>query len=219
MNAKLSSIEYEPEHGGDVKSLVIMLHGYGADGEDLASLAPYFAETLPNTYFIFPNAPNRCGLNPFGGLEWFDLSSYDPKHMQKGVKSAAPLVEEYALEQLNRFKLPPENLVLSGFSQGAMLALHVGIRMKQKIGGILSFSGAILEPPSGNIRSKPEICLIHGEMDTVVPFAALANAAQLLKKEGLKVESHPIPYLAHGIDDAALEIGRNFLTHQLSDLP
>jgi phospholipase/carboxylesterase len=204
--------EMAPASGGKPKQLVILLHGLGSDGADLISLAPEFADTLPDAQFLSPNAPFPCDMAPFG-YQWFSLLSYDPQAMLKGAELAAPILNHYIDAQLKRFRLKDENLAFIGFSQGTMMALYVTLRRPNACAGVLGYSGALLDanPTDKIVKSKPEICLVHGMADPVVPFMALGNAERGLKAAGVPVTIHGLPMLAHNIDHRCLEIGRKFL--------
>ncbi len=208
----LSGPELPPASGGKPKQLVILLHGLGSDGDDLIGLAPEFAEILPDAQFLSPNAPFRCDMSPFG-YQWFSLLSYDPQAMQKGAEHAAPILNHFIDASLERFKMKDSQLALVGFSQGTMMSLYVGLRRAQACAGILGYSGALLDSPlkESVVKSRPEICLVHGMADPVVPFMALDNAVRNLEAADVPVESHPLSMLAHGIDQRCIEIGRSFL--------
>lgn len=196
----------------DTKRLVIMFHGLGANGQDLIGLAPYFAEELSETAFLSPDAPFDCDMAPVG-KQWFSLANRDEAAILEGVQKVAPDVNRYIDEQLERFKLKEEQLILLGFSQGAMLALHVGLRREKPIAGILGYSGALVGATQlqDEIKSKPEICLVHGEDDMVVPFMALQEALVALQGANLVVHGYSRQGLGHGIDPAGVKIGIEFI--------
>lgn len=195
------------------KGLVILLHGYGANGQDLIGLADIWAPQMPGIVFVSPDAPQPCDISPFG-YQWFGLGDWSPVTMTGGVKKAMPGLNEFIDAQLKQYGLNDENLALVGFSQGTMMALYTATRRVKKIAGILGYSGALLgaeewekDPP----KSKPDICLVHGLADNVVPAPACYHAMQGLEKNGFKVEGTVIPGLMHGIDDQGVEIGVKFL--------
>ncbi len=205
--ARLSGPERSPLSGGKADSLVILLHGLGADGNDLIGLAPLLAEQLPNTHFISPNAPYSCDMSPMG-YQWFSLRDWSPAAMQGGADKAAPMLRAFADEQLKRFGLPENKLAWVGFSQGTMMSLHVALSRPNPCAAVVGFSGALL---AREIISKPPVCLIHGDADMVVPFQAMEIAQQELKKASVEVETHRRPNLGHGIDPDGLDIASAFI--------
>jgi phospholipase/carboxylesterase len=180
-----------PAKSGKARQLVILLHGLGASGQDLFGLAPELAEALPDAAFISPNAPFPFDMAPFG-YQWFSLQNWSMEAMFAGVRQAAPILNAFIDEQLDKFKFSPNKLALVGFSQGTMTALHTVLRRDKPIGAIVGFSGALLSPPllSSEIKSKPPVCLIHGSADPVVPYAALEQAEMALKANGVPVEAY-----------------------------
>ncbi len=196
--------------------MVIILHGYGANGEDLIDLGREWQSAFPNTIFIAPNAPQPCELSPLG-YQWFSLSDWSPVALDTGAKRAAPWVNNFIDTQLATYKIKPENLVLSGFSQGTMMALYVGLRRSEKIGGILGYSGALVcadEWPSINLQ-KPPVCLVHGIADNVVSVAAYYHAAQMFEQYEFDFEGHVLHGLMHSINPYGIDIGAKFLQRVL----
>jgi phospholipase/carboxylesterase len=195
-----------PAHG-PATHLVVLVHGYGADGQDLLGLANHWQGLLPSVAFAAPNAPTRIPGGP--GYQWFPISRIDPQEMQKGVEAAGPALDEYLDAELARLGLPPERLALAGFSQGTMLALHVGLRRKVRPAAIVGFSGLLAgPPPDGDI---PPILLTHGDSDTVIPPQAMFLAAAQLGLAGAAVQWHLAPGMGHGIDPEGLGIAGQFL--------
>jgi phospholipase/carboxylesterase len=204
---------------GNVKnpdSMVILLHGYGANGEDLLGLGETWAHAFPSTVFVSPDAPNTCEMTPFG-FQWFSLGDWSPMSMASGAKTIAPWINDFIDEQLVTYKVNPGRLILCGFSQGTMMALYVALRRPQKIAGVLGYSGALLcaEEWSQVTLQKPEICLVHGVADSTVPVAAYFHAAQMLQQHEFPFEGHVLPGLMHGINEYGLEIGQKFLNRIL----
>lgn len=204
----LSGPERPPAKNGKPKQLVVMLHGLGADGNDLIGLVPLFSAALPHAHFISPNAPFACDMAPYG-YQWFSLRDWSPQAMLKGAHEAAPLLNVFIDSQLKRFSLPEEKLALVGFSQGCMMSLYVALRRSQSCAGVVGFSGALIGEEG--ITAKPPVCLIHGSDDTVVPFGAMGLAEAMLKHFGVAVETHKRPNLGHGIDPKGIEIASAFL--------
>lgn len=192
---------------GKPTHLVVLVHGYGADGQDLIGLAQHWQQLLPTVAFAAPNAPARIPGGP--GYQWFPISRIDPHEMQKGVEGAAPVLDAYLDAELARLDLPPENLALAGFSQGTMLSLHLGLRRKVKPAAIVGFSGLLPGPvPAGEI---PPILLTHGDSDQVIPPQAMFLAASQLGRAGAAVQWHLAPGMGHGIDPEGLMMAGGFL--------
>lgn len=192
---------------GPATHLVVLVHGYGADGQDLIGLAQHWQSLLPSVAFAAPNAPTRIPGGP--GYQWFPISRIDPHEMRKGVEAAAPVLDEYLDAELARLGLGPERLALAGFSQGTMLSLHVGLRRKVRPAAIVGFSGLLAGPPGeGDI---PPILLTHGDSDQVIPPQAMFVAAGQLGLAGAAVQWHLAPGMGHGIDPEGLMIAGQFL--------
>lgn len=203
----------EPQTG-DVRCMVIFLHGYGADGQDLISLSESFKDQAfwKDCLFASPDAPFSFELAPFG-RQWFSLEKRDFESMFKGAQIAAPVLNKYIDEMLETYDLKPKNLILVGFSQGTMMALHTALRRKDSLGGIIGFSGSFLHGAEhdSDIASKTPIVLIHGEDDSVVPFSELAKAKDNLTRLGVPIETLRCPQLDHGISYEGIEKASQFL--------
>ncbi len=199
---------------GNVKHLVIFLHGLGSDGADLISLADMM--NLPDTQFLSPNAPFPCDMAPYG-YQWFSLLDRNPTKMLIGIQEAAPILNHYINHQIARFKLSAKDVALVGFSQGSMMSLYVAPRRAEPLAGVVGISGALLggEMLAEQAASKLPICLIHGDADEVVPFAAMGHAHTTLKTHGYDAQVHQRPGLGHGIDEQGLIIAETFLKKQL----
>jgi len=215
---QLSGPTRKPRSGGVPKQLVILLHGWGADGANLIDLADMFAQVLPDALFVAPNAPYPCEVNPFG-YQWFSLMDRQPQHMLDGVRNAAAALNQYIDEQLKALSLDNSKLILVGFSQGTMVALHVAARRSPQIAAIVGYSGALIAPEilGTEIVARPPICLLHGEADEVVPFAAMKQATEALKSHGFTIESHPRPFLSHSIDMEGIKLASAFVTGRVAD--
>ena len=199
---------------GPATHLVVLVHGYGADGNDLIGLASHWQDLLPTVAFAAPNAPTRTAGAP--GYQWFPITRIDPHLMSQGVEMAGPVLDDYLDAELARLGVPPENLALAGFSQGTMLSLHVGLRRKVKPAAIVGFLGMLASPPQAD-KSKPPagdippILLTHGDSDQVIPPQALFMAATALGAAGACVQWHLAPGMGHGIDPEGLAIAGQFL--------
>lgn len=195
---------------GSTRSLVIFLHGVGSNGDDLISLSGEFADSLPDTHFISPNAPFAFDMAPFG-YQWFSLRDRDPVRILRDIALAAAPLNDFIDAQMARFALPADRVALVGFSQGSMMAMYTALRRKQALAGVVAYSGMLWGDTARDATARPPICLIHGEWDEVVPFAAMAAAESALRAAHVPVEAHNRPGLAHGIDLEGIEIGKRFL--------
>ena len=195
------------------EKLVVFLHGYGSNAEDLISLAPDFAEALPDAHFISPNAPFEFEGGFPNAYQWFSLYDVTIEDIEEQVRKANEILGDFLDEQLARFDLSDEDLILVGFSQGAMMAMYHSLRREGEICGVLSYSGKLvgIDDMDSEIRSKPRMCLVHGTDDSVVPFESLGEAELVLGKYDVEVEAHSIVGLEHGINTEGIEIGKEFL--------
>lgn len=212
MLAKLSGPSRPPAAGGKPKQLVILLHGLGADGNDLIGLAPYWARLLPEAEFVSPNAPFPCDMGP-SGYQWFSAQDRSPTAVLAGVRAAAPILNAFISEALAERGLSDSEMALVGFSQGTMMSLFVGLRRAQPAVGILGFSGRLLAPEllASELRSRPRILLVHGTEDPLVPYSSLAAAETALTQAGVPVETLTCPGIGHSIDENGLRRGGQFL--------
>jgi len=201
-----------PLSGGDPKQLVILLHGVGSDGDELIGFAPYFQKILPDALFISPHAPFAFDMAP-EGYQWFSLQDMTPEARLGGIQTAAPILDAFIDAQLARAGLGDDQLALIGFSQGTMMALHVGLRRASPVAGILGYSGMLVGPEllADAIRSRPPVFLAHGDADDVVPVSSLAGAIAGLEAVGISAGHHTSPGLGHGLDDGGVSKGMEFL--------
>ena len=204
-----------PAHGGAAASLVILLHGYGSNGEDLIGLVPYWRDILPGTAFVAPNAPEPCPGAP-DGYQWWGLSSMDRNARAAGVAKAAPVLDAFIDAELARHGLTEADLALVGFSQGTMMALHVGPRRPSQLAGIVGYSGMLAdEAAPADAATHPPILLVHGDADPMIPVGAFHQAQASLTANGFAVETHVSPGLGHSIDLPGLQLGGRFLARVL----
>jgi phospholipase/carboxylesterase len=206
-----------PASGGPAKSMVILLHGYGSNGEDLIGLAPYWRAALPDTVFVSPNAPEPCPGAP-GGYQWWSLTSFSPQARAAGVRMAAPVINAFIDAALDRFGLTDDRLALVGFSQGTMASLHVGPRRPRQLAGIVGYSGMIADADSAAAETvtRPPILLVHGDADPMVPVTAFHQAVATLEPLGFDLTTHVSPGLGHSIDEPGLRLGGEFLARVLA---
>jgi phospholipase/carboxylesterase len=217
MMPRLSGPSRPPASGGKPRRLVILLHGLGADGNDLIGLAPYWARLLPEAEFLSPNAPFPCDMAPYG-YQWFSSQDRSPEAVLGGVRAAAPILDAFIDEALEERGLDSSELALVGFSQGTMMSLFVGLRRVEPVAGIVGFSGRLLAPEllASELRSRPPILLVHGTEDPLVPYSSLEAAETTLKAAGVPVETVTSVGIGHSIDDQGLRRGGQFLKNVLS---
>jgi phospholipase/carboxylesterase len=213
----LSGPSFGPARGGRPRDLVVLLHGYGADGNDLLGLAPHWAPLLPETQFIAPHAPFPCEASPFG-RQWFGFEGRAESMILAETQTAAAILDAYLDAELARRGLTEERLALVGFSQGTMMALHVAPRRPRAVAAVVGYSGALIAPQllPAEIKSRPSVLLIHGTADPVVPYASMAAAHAALQAVGIEAACETRPGLAHAIDDAGLERSGAFLAAALA---
>jgi phospholipase/carboxylesterase len=213
---------YEYGEKKSPKYLVIFLHGYGANGENLISLSHEFIHVLPEAYFISPNAIEAWEGGFPNAYQWFSLYSGGERtslvEISHHIKNSNKILQNFINAQLQRFNLSWEKLFLVGFSQGAMMAMYQGLIASQKPMGIISYSGKLVFPEmlGEKVLSHPEICLIHGEQDSVLPFENFLEAKKILTEKNINFESHAIPHLDHSIDHHGVRAGRDFIKKKLS---
>ena len=219
MANELDGPRLEPT-SGQAKRLVVFLHGYGADGNDLIDIGRAWQGMLPDTAFVSPHAPEPCGQAPTG-KQWFPLFSRAQNERWDGVNKAAPLLQAFLDAELTRRKLPPSALALVGFSQGTMMALHVGLRRAAPPAAIVGYSGIFVLPDKakpdavlGEIKSRPPVLLIHGDQDDLIPVQALLQGSQELASLEVPVEWHISQGVGHGIDQEGLRHGGAFLARR-----
>ena len=217
MMPRLTGPSRPPASGGKPRRLVILLHGLGADGNDLIGLAPYWARLLPDAEFLSPNAPFPCDMAPYG-YQWFSSQDRSPEAVLGGVRAVAPILDAFIDEALEERRLESSELALVGFSQGTMMSLFVGLRRAEPVAGIVGFSGRLLAPEllASELRSRPPILLVHGTEDPLVPYSSLAAAETALIEAGVPVETVTSVGIGHSIDDQGLRRGGQFLEIVLS---
>jgi phospholipase/carboxylesterase len=206
-----------PHSGRAARQLVVFLHGYGADGNDLIDLGREWQDILPDAAFVAPHAPEPCAQAPVG-RQWFGLTFRDPEERWRGVNAAAPSLDQFLDVELAGHGLTDDALALVGFSQGTMMALHVGLRRAAAPAAIVGYSGMLVTPDdagaqsiAAEIRQRPPVLLIHGDQDQVIPAQALFHATEALAALEIPVEWHLSYGIGHGIDPEGLRHGGAFL--------
>ncbi|MGD1935341.1 MAG: alpha/beta hydrolase [Candidatus Phaeomarinobacter sp.] len=217
MSTQLDGPRLEPANGGPADRLVVLVHGYGADGNDLIALGRHWQQLLPGAAFVAPNGPQRCDGNPAGN-QWFPITRLDPDEMARGVEGAASLLDEFIDAELAAHGLDGSRLALVGFSQGTMMSLHIGPRRTPGPVCILGYSGALVAPEKlADVASKPPVMLVHGDADDMVPVAAMHGAATALGDSDFNVRWHVSRGVGHGIDPEGLQLGGQFVADSFAD--
>ena len=208
-----------PPASGTVKSVVVFLHGYGADGADLLGLADPLGPHMPDTAFIAPDAPDPCTSNPMG-FQWFPIPWIDGSSEEEasaGALQAVKDVDAFIAQVLAQEEIAPDRLVVFGFSQGAMLALRALVLRDEPIAGIVACSGRVLDPESyaATVRARPPVLLMHGDQDDVVPPGYFNEAGQVLEAAGFAVYGHVMEGTGHGIAPDGLSVALSFMADKL----
>lgn len=216
MTRELNFKRKGPEKG---TSLVIFLHGYGADGADLLGLGDALAPHMADTVFMAPNAPQKCPGNP-AGFQWFPipwLDGSDPAEAEAAMADAVDDLNAFIDVAMQAEGLSADRVVLFGFSQGTMISLHIAPRRSETLAGVVGFSGRLLHPETliAETRSKPPVLLIHGDADEVVPFASLDEAGQALSAAGFEVYTDVMNGTGHGIAPDGLSVALAFMNDKL----
>jgi len=202
---------------GKPKQLVVLLHGYGADGNDLIEIGRQWRALLPDAAFVAPHAPEPCAMSPMG-RQWFALTMRDPDERWRGVVKARPVVDAFLDAELTKLGLTESQLALVGFSQGTMMALHIGLRRRRAPAAILGYSGVLVgsehlaEATARDAGgAPPPILLAHGDQDQLIPFDALFDSAEALAKANIPCQWHLSLGVGHGIDNGGLTHGGLFI--------
>ncbi len=212
----LAGPRFGPVSGNQARQLVILLHGRGANGDDLIGLAPHLAQALPDAAFVSPNAPHDCDIG--FGYQWFAGGpDSDPESRLGQIRETAELVNAFIDDELAKHHLSNDRLALVGFSQGTMMALFVAPRRENPCAGVMGFSGRLESPDAleREVKCRPPVVLVHGDADPVLPANMMTDAAAALTASGFEVSAHLRPRLGHGIDDEGLRIGVAFLSRVL----
>ena len=200
----------------EIKNAIILLHGYGGDGNDISMLSLNWKRHLPNTIFICPNGHETCEINP-SGYQWFDLTKDDPNYILKETKKAEEILKKFINEVKEEYNLINNNICLSGFSQGCMMSLNVGLTAEDKFSSIVGFSGKIINQSDlkQRVKNLTDVFLIHGELDDIVSPTFLLEAKDFLIREKINVESHMVKNCGHHIPIEASSLALNYILKKI----
>ena len=210
LNSKIIKSEEE------IKNAIILLHGYGGDGNDISMLTLNWKRHLPNTVFICPDGHEKCEINPVG-FQWFDLTKDDPKYILQESKKAEDVLKKFISEVKEEFNLTTDKICLSGFSQGCMMSLNVGLTSEEKFNSIVGFSGKIINQIDlkERLKNPTEVFLIHGELDDIVSPTFLLEAKDFLMREKINIESHLVKNCGHHIPIEASSLALNYILKKI----
>ena len=217
MSYSLNTIVLEPLSEKKPKSAVILCHGYGGDGKDISILANYWRAHLPDTIFICPDAPEKCAASPTG-FQWFDLMDQAPEQVLSKSLVAENKLNKLIDEVKDKNNLLADQIVIGGFSQGCMISLQAGIKRKDTINSIVGYSGRIIDAAhlGKNIVSMPNIILMHGDIDQIVPVNSFLEAKDFFNKNNYKIESHIFKNCEHRIPTEGTSLGLQFIKKHMS---
>ena len=202
----------KPEESTEIRNAIILLHGYGGDGNDISMLTFNWKRYLPNTVFLCPDGHEKCSINP-GGFQWFDLTRDDPFYILEESKKAEIKLNQFIQEVKKKYKLENNKICLSGFSQGCMMSINLGFTSTEKFNSIIGFSGKIIDTQDLQLRKKnsTNILLIHGENDEIVSPSHLLEAKDFFIRNSINVETHLIKNCDHSIPIEASSIALNYI--------
>ena len=206
----------KPEGNARIENAIILLHGYGGDGKDISVLSINWKRYLPNTVFICPNGPEKCKINP-SGFQWFDLTKDDPKYILKASINAEKKLNQFIDEVKNKFNLEKNKICLSGFSQGCMMSINVGLTSSQEYSCIVGFSGKIIDKEDLKVRKKvsTSTLLIHGDSDQIVSPSFLLEAKDFFIRNNIDIETHLIKNCDHNIPLEASSIALSYILKKI----
>jgi len=212
----LNTTIIKPDEDNKTNSAVILLHGYGGDGKDISTLTYNWKRFLPNTVFLCPDAHEKCSINP-SGFQWFDLDKDDSKYISEQSLKAEKLIHQFIKEVKELYKLDNSKICLSGFSQGCMMSINIGLTSDENFNCVVGFSGKIIDKDnlSKRISSRTKMLLLHGDLDTVVPPNNLLDAKDFLLRNKIPIETTMISNCEHHISVKASSIALNYLKKNL----
>ena len=212
----LNSIIIKPEEGTEIKNAIVLLHGYGGDGKDISMLTLNWKRHLPNTIFICPNGHEKCVINP-SGYQWFDLTKEDPYYILKESIKAENVIKKFIEEVKTEYNLSNQQICLSGFSQGCMMSLNVGLTSNEKFLCVVGFSGKIIDQINlkDRIKNRTDTLLIHGDVDQIVPSTHLLEAKDFLIRNNIPVETLLIKNCDHHIPIEASSTALNYILKKI----
>ena len=212
----LNSIIIKPEEGTEIKNAIILLHGYGGDGKDISMLTLNWKRHLPNTIFICPNGHEKCAINP-SGYQWFDLTKEDPSYILEESIKAENVIKKFIEEVKTEYNLSNQKICLSGFSQGCMMSLNVGLTSNEKFLCVVGFSGKIIDQINlkDRIKNRTDTLLIHGDVDQIVPSTHLLEAKDFLIRNNIPVETLLIKNCDHHIPIEASSTALNYILKKI----
>ena len=206
----------KPESGKEIKNIIVLLHGYGGDGNDIAQVTLNWKRFLPNTLFVCPNAPEKCLISP-SGYQWFDLSKDNDEFILNESKKNEIILKKFLNEVKEKFSLPNSKICLSGFSQGCMMSINLGLTSKNKFSCVVGFSGKIIdqEDLKQRMRTSTNILLIHGDSDQVVSPNYMLEAKDFFIRSNIEIETHLIKNCDHHIPIEASSIALNYILKKI----
>jgi len=212
----LDSIIIKPENNREIKSAIVLLHGYGGDGKDVSMMSLNWKRHLPNTIIICPNGHERCSINPTG-YQWFDLSNDDPNFILDEVKKAEKKLNQFISEIKNEFNLENNKICLSGFSQGCMMSLNLGLTSNEEYCCLVGFSGKIINQKYLKIKKdvSHNVLMIHGDADEIVSPNFLLEAKDYLMRNNVNIETHLLKNCGHHIPIEASSIALNYIQKKI----
>jgi phospholipase/carboxylesterase len=212
----LDSIIIKPENNSEIKSAIVLLHGYGGDGKDISMMSLNWKRHLPNTIIICPNGHERCSINP-SGYQWFDLSNDDPNYILEEVKKAEKKLNKFISEIKNKFNLENNKICLSGFSQGCMMSLNLGLTSNEEYCCLVGFSGKIINQKYLKIKKdvSHNVLMIHGDADEIVSPNFLLEAKDYLMRNNVNIETHLLKNCGHHIPIEASSIALNYIQKKI----
>jgi|TARA_B100001093_G_scaffold407793_1_gene396506 phospholipase/carboxylesterase len=212
----LNSIIIKPENGNEIKNAIILFHGYGGDGKDISMLSLNWKRHMPNTVFICPDGHETCAINP-SGYQWFDLTKEDTDYILKQSIKAENIVKKFINEVKQEFKLLNKQICLSGFSQGCMLSLNVGLTVKENFSCIVGFSGKIINQNNlmKRVKNNTHTLLIHGEDDQIVPSTHMLETKDFLIRNSIEVDTLLVKNCDHHIPIEASSTALNFILKKI----